>query len=73
MRADPRGHYPADLTDPQWKRIRAYSRRPPRRGAPPKYDRRRAVDAVLYVLRTGRRRRMLPHDFPPWKSVYNLS
>ena len=72
MRANPRKKYPTDLTDPQWKRIRAYFRRPSRRGAPRRHDRREVVDAVLYVLRTGCQWRMLPHDFPPWKSVYNL-
>lgn len=72
MRANPRRDYPTDLTDPQWRRIRAYFRRPSRRGAPRKHDRREVVDAVLYVLRTGCQWRMLPHDFPPWKSVYNL-
>ncbi len=25
---------------------------------------------MLYVLRTGRQWRLLPHDFPPWKLVY---
>ena len=28
------------------------------------------VNAILYVLRTGSSWRMLPHDFPPWESVY---
>jgi putative transposase len=64
--------YPTDLTDPQWGMIRAYFRRPSRRGAPRKYDRRAVVNAILYLNRTGCQWRMLPKDFPPWKAVYQL-
>ena len=28
-------------------------------------------NAILYVLRTGCQWTDLPHDFPPWKSVYS--
>jgi transposase len=28
------------------------------------------MDAILYVLRNGITWRALPHDFPPWKTVY---
>ncbi len=28
------------------------------------------VNAILYVVRTGCSWRQLPHDFPPWQSVY---
>jgi putative transposase len=29
------------------------------------------VDAILYVLRGGIQWRMMPKDFPPWKTVYD--
>jgi putative transposase len=29
------------------------------------------VDAILYVLRSGCTWRLLPHDFPPWQTVYH--
>jgi putative transposase len=32
---------------------------------------RELMDAVLYVLRNGITWRALPHDFPPWKTVYH--
>jgi putative transposase len=32
---------------------------------------REIVNAVLYVLRNGIIWRALPHDFPPWKTVYH--
>jgi putative transposase len=30
------------------------------------------IDAVQYVVRTGCQWRMLPHDFPAWKAVYQI-
>jgi transposase len=39
-------------------------------GRPPKYPRRRIVDAILYLDRTDCSWRQLPHDFPPWETVY---
>jgi putative transposase len=32
---------------------------------------REILDAVFYVVRGGCTWRLLPHDFPPWKSVYH--
>src|SRR5262249_13583309 len=40
-------------------------------GFKPKYPRREILDAVFYILRTGCQWRNLPHDFPPWQTVYN--
>ena len=68
--------YPSDLTDAQWALIEplvpAHSSRGKgtRGGRPLKYSRRRIVDAILYVDRTGCSWRQLPHDFPPWETVY---
>ena len=32
---------------------------------------REILDAVFYILRSGCAWRLLPHDFPPWKTVYH--
>jgi putative transposase len=32
---------------------------------------REIVNAVLYLLRSGCGWRLLPHDLPPWKTVYH--
>ena len=32
---------------------------------------REVVNAILYVLRNGVVWRALPHDFPPWQTVYH--
>jgi putative transposase len=31
---------------------------------------REAINAILYVVRTGCAWRHLPHDFPPWQTAY---
>jgi len=40
-------------------------------GRPPKYSRREVLDAIWYVMRNGIAWRALPHDFPPWQTVYS--
>ncbi|PBC51888.1 hypothetical protein CJ179_00250 [Rhodococcus sp. ACS1] len=42
----------------------------PSAGRPPIHSRRRIVDAIFYVNRTGCSWRQLPHDFPKWETVY---
>jgi transposase len=61
--------YPSDLTDAQWELI-APMVAVRLGGRPPIHARRRIVDAILYVNRTGCSWRQLPHDFPPWDTVY---
>ena len=41
-----------------------------RGGRPANHPRREIVNAILYVLRTGCQWRAIPHDLPPWKTVY---
>lgn len=61
--------YPADLTDEQWALIAPLV--PVKTGGRPAvHSRRRIVEAILYVNRSGCAWRMLPHDFPPWDTVY---
>jgi transposase len=61
--------YPSDLTDQQWALIEPMVPVKPG-GRPAKHPRRRIVNAILYVNRTGCSWRQLPHDFPPWDTVY---
>jgi transposase len=61
--------YPSDLTDEQWALIEPMVPVKPG-GRPAKHDRRRIVEAILYLTRAGCAWRQLPHDFPPWDTVY---
>lgn len=62
--------YPSDLTDLQWDNIEHLFPPPKTGGRPKAYDNRALVNGILYVTRSGCSWRMLPHDFPPWQSVY---
>jgi putative transposase len=64
-------NYPSDLTDEQWRIIKRLLPKPARRGRKP-IDRRRVIEAVLYVVRSGCQWRMLPRDFPNWSTVYGI-
>jgi putative transposase len=63
-------NYPTDLTDEQWQILRPLLPRPARRGAPQTVCRRAVINAILYVVRSGCAWRLLPHEFPKWKTVY---
>jgi len=63
--------YPTDLTDAQWAILEPYVPAPKPGGRPPKHARRELVDAMLYILRSGGAWRLLPHEFPPWQTVYD--
>lgn len=62
--------YKTDLSDEQWKLISRYLPQRQGPGRKPKYDMREIINAILYVVHTGCRWAMIPHDFPPWYSVY---
>lgn len=65
-----RAPYPTDLTDAQWALLAALLPAAQPGGRPRSVELREVVDAVLYVLRNGIVWRALPHDFPPWPTVY---
>jgi transposase len=67
---DTRKPYSSDLSNEQWAQVERFIPAPQPGGRPAKYDRREIVNALLYINRTGCQWRPLPHDFPPWESVY---
>jgi serine/threonine protein kinase/transposase len=68
--------YETDLTDDEWAILEPvlkralYGDKTKTRGHPRHYPLREIVNAILYVLKTGCQWRNLPHDLPPWKTVY---
>jgi putative transposase len=40
-------------------------------GRPKTHSAREILDAIFYIVRGGCAWRLLPHDFPPWKTVYH--
>lgn len=67
---DKRQAYPSDLTDAEWHIIARLVPHVKRGGRRAEHSRREIVNAIFYVLRTGCQWPMLPHDLPPWKTVY---
>ena len=63
--------YPSDLSEAEWDLIKHNFYPTTKRGNSSKHDRKKIVDAILYVLKGGITWRMLPNDFPPWKTVYD--
>lgn len=68
-----RRSYPTDLNDMEWQLLEPLV--PPAVAFPnlqvPVHTRREIMNAIQYRTRTGCAWRLLPHDFPPWKTVYN--
>jgi putative transposase len=63
--------YPTDLSDDEWRCIGPHLPGPTGQGRPRLHGLRTILDAVFYVLKSGCPWRLLPKDFPPWKSVYD--
>jgi putative transposase len=63
--------YPSDLNDAEWQIIKPLI--PPAKpgGRPRRTDMREVLNGVFYELRGGCAWRMLPHDLPPWQTVYH--
>jgi len=63
--------YPTDLNDTQWALIAPLlPHKRSKRGRPRTWIDRDVVDAILYIVRSGCAWRMMPHDFPPWQTVF---
>jgi putative transposase len=67
----PRKPYPTDLTDAQWAILEPLI--PPAKpgGRPREVDLREVLNGIFYHLRVGGAWRALPHDLPPWQTVYD--
>ena len=63
--------YPTDQTDHQWKCIEQLLPAPATRGRKRQLDMRHVLNAILYVVVGGIPWRMLPKEYPKWKSVYH--
>ena len=63
--------YPTDLTDSQWDLIKDLIPPPKPGGRRRVLDMRRVVNAIFYVVVGGITWRLLPREYPKWKSVYH--
>jgi putative transposase len=63
--------YPTDITDAEWTALAPHMPKPKLGGRPRVHAVRAILNAIFYVLRSGCAWRLLPHDLPPWKTVYH--
>ena len=63
--------YPSDLTDGEWEVLEPLIPVAKPGGRPRSVDMREIVNGVFYVLRGGCAWRMMPHDLPKWRTVYD--
>ena len=64
-------HYPTDLTNAQWENLLPYLPEPSSLGRPLKWEMRSIINAMFYIVKSGCQWRMLPHQMPPWQTVYS--
>jgi putative transposase len=62
--------YPTDLSDAEFACLAPHLPPPKPRGRPWRHPQREILDAIYYVVRTGCQWRGLPHEYPPWPTVY---
>ena len=61
--------YATDLSDAEWDIAEPYVRTSGY-GRPPLHSKRELLNAIFYQLRAGSAWHLLPHDLPPWRTVY---
>jgi putative transposase len=61
--------YDTDLTDARFALLEPLLPKPKHTGRPPA-DLHEVLNAIFYLNRSGCQWRLLPHDFPPWSTVY---
>jgi len=71
MEREKRKPYPSDLNDAEWQILKPLISPAKPGGRPRKTDMREVFNGIFYVLRSGCAWRMLPHDLPPYKTVYH--
>ena len=63
--------YQSDLSDAEWSFLEPLMPLPAATGRPRMHTTREILNAIFYIVRSGCAWRLLPHDFPPWKTIYH--
>ena len=63
--------YPTDLSDAEWDCIEPHLPTPRAPGRPRVHSLREILNAIFYMVRSGCAWRLLPHEFPPWKTIHH--
>jgi putative transposase len=63
--------YQTDLSDAEWSYIEPHLSTPKAPGRSRVHTLREILDAIFYIVRSGCAWRLLPHEFPPWKTIHH--
>src|SRR3954465_7032451 len=63
--------YDTDLTDSEWEHLKPLVPKVKPGGRPPIHSRREILNGIFYAVRSGCAWKLLPHDLPPWRTVYH--
>ena len=63
--------YSTDVSNPQWAILEPLIPAPKTGGRPRTVDMREIINAIFYILASGCAWRLMPHDLPPWSTVYH--
>lgn len=63
--------YPSDLSDRAWVILEPLIPLAEAGGRDRSVEMREILNGILYILRSGCSWRMMPHDLPPWSTVYD--
>ncbi len=63
--------YLTDISDAEWTHLKDHLPTPKAPGRPRVHTLREILNAIFYIVRSGCAWRLLPHDFPPWRTVYH--
>lgn len=62
--------YPSDVSDEEWEFVAPYLALLPLDARQRDHDLREVFNGLRWVVRSGASWRMMPHDFPPWYTIY---
>ena len=63
--------YSTDISNLQWAILKPLIPTPKPGGRPRTVDLREIINAIFYILASGCAWRLMPHDLPPWSTVYH--
>jgi transposase len=62
--------YPSDVSDDEWSFVAPYLILMKEDAPQREHDLREVFNGLRWIVRTGAQWRMMPHDLPPWATVY---
>src|SRR5579862_1586552 len=63
--------YYTDLADAEYRELEPLLPVPAAPGRPRLHALREILNSIFYIVRSGGAWRLLPHEFPPWQTVYH--